>query len=376
MLNKKFQILCIIGTRPEVIKMAPIIWQLNNYPDVNITIINTAQHRELIDDMLALFNIAPDIDINIMQKNQSLDILTGNLFLKLGEKIRQEHYDFIFAQGDTTTTFVAAQIAFYNRIPYGHIEAGLRTYDFYNPFPEEMNRVFVSKLATLHFAPTNNERIILRKEGIPDKNIFVTGNTVIDSLYYWADKNISFPFDLPKNKRLILLTLHRRESFGEPMREIFSAFLEIVNKLNDIHIIYPVHPNPNVNDLAYSMLAHHQSITLLKPLPYDIFVQLLKCSYIVCTDSGGLQEEAPALGKPLLVLREETERPLVITMGLAKLAGTKKTSIVSTVTNVLENHLIYASMQKNISPYGDGHAAEKIVDIVVNRYLKNISADA
>lgn len=370
---KNKNILCVIGTRPEIIKMAPIIWQFKHHPEVITTIINTAQHRELIDDMLELFSIQPDIDMNIMQANQSLGVLTGNLLLKMSDVIKQGQYDFVIAQGDTTTTLVAAQVAFYNKIPFGHVEAGLRTFDLYNPFPEEMNRVFVSKIASLHFAPTKGEQAILEKEGVAKNTIFVTGNTVIDSLYHWADKDIRLPFALPDNKKIILLTLHRRESFGEPLRDMFEAFIELTHKFNDVHIVYPVHPNPNVNELAYSMLDHNPAITLLKPLRYDVLVQLLKQSYLVCTDSGGLQEEAPALNKPLLILREETERPLVVEMGLAKLAGTKKDTIVRLASELLKDKQAYKAMQKNISPYGDGHASKRITDIIIQFLSQHVN---
>jgi UDP-N-acetylglucosamine 2-epimerase (non-hydrolysing) len=370
-IHKHKNIACIIGTRPEIIKMAPVIWELKKHPHIKVSLINTAQHRSLVDSMLHLFDLHPDIDMNIMQDNQSLDKLIGNLFLKIGELMRHHHYDFIFSQGDTTTVLVSAQLAFYNRIPFGHIEAGLRTHDFYNPFPEEMNRVMISKLATLHFAPTEHEKRLLIKEGIPANAIFVTGNTVIDSLYYWAEKKAPLSFELPKDKRIILLTLHRRESFGKPLQDMYAAILQIVTQCSDVHVVYPVHPNPNVNDLAHKMLHGHPSITLLKPLPYDEFVSLLSQAYLVMTDSGGLQEEAPALNKPLLILREQTERPLIIELGLAKLAGTKKESIVTAATELLNNPHLYQDMQKHLSPYGDGRAAERMVNIVVNQYLKH-----
>lgn len=360
---KKVNILCVIGTRPEVIKMAPIIWALQQRKDFSTTVVNTAQHRSLLDDMLSLFNIKPDVDMNIMRESQSLTDLTGNLFIGMS-KIINTSYDFVIAQGDTTTTFVSAMVAFYQKIPFGHVEAGLRTYDKFNPFPEEINRVFVGQLATLHFAPTEVERKNLLSEKIADSSILVTGNTVIDSLYHWVEKDIALPFDVPKNKKIILLTLHRRESFGEPLLEVFSAFKEIVEKNADVHVVYPVHPNPNVNDIAQKMLSQTPGITLLKPVRYDQFVQLLKSAYLVCTDSGGIQEEAPALNKPLVVLRAETERPLVVEKGVAKLVGTKQSSIVRTVTELLTDANEYRKMQKNISPYGDGRASERIVDAI------------
>lgn len=369
----KANIMCVIGTRPEVIKMAPVIWALQRSDEFSTTVVNTAQHRSLLDDMLALFNISPDIDLNIMRDNQSLTDLTGNLFIEMN-KIIKPSYDFVVAQGDTTTTFVSAMVAFYNKIPFGHVEAGLRTYDKYNPFPEEINRVFVGRLATLNFAPTEIEKKNLQQEKITESSILVTGNTVIDSLYHWINKETSLPFNLPEKKKIILLTLHRRESFGAPLIDMFSAFLEIVEKFNDVQVVYPVHPNPHVKDMAHKMLGHHPSITLLEPLRYDQFIVLLKLSYLVCTDSGGIQEEAPALNKPLVILRAETERPLVVNLGVAKLAGTKKSSIVNTITTLLTNRDDYCAMQKNISPYGDGHAAERIVN-AISDFLKKKQKD-
>ena len=357
-------VLCSIGTRPEVIKMAPVVWKIRQQKNMRVTVIITAQHRQLIDDVLTLFNIQPDFDLNIMQENQSLSTLTGNLFLKLEPLIDKDKYDIVLAQGDTTTTLVTAQISFYKKIPFGHIEAGLRTYNFRNPFPEEMNRVFISKLSDIHFAPTDLERKILENENINSSAIYVTGNTVIDALYYWAEKNTPLPFSLPENKKIILLTLHRRESFGAPMQNIFSALLELVKKHDDIHIIYPVHPNPNINKMAYEMLDQHPSISLIKSLAYDKFVTLMKHAYLICTDSGGLQEEAPALNKPLIVLRDETERPLVVSLGLARLGGTNKNSVLSSIESLVSDIDLYRQMQKNISPYGDGHAAERIVQVI------------
>lgn len=361
--NTKIRILCVLGTRPELIKMMPIIWQLKKSNHFHTDIINTAQHQSLLADMLTLFNLTPNIDLHVMQENQTLATLTGNLFLKLGNLLAKQRYQLILGQGDTTTTWVTAQTAFYNNIPFGHIEAGLRTFDFANPFPEEMNRVFIAKLAALHFCPTMIEKNNLKKEGVV-KNVFITGNTGIDTLYYFAKENISLPFELPANKRIILLTTHRRESFGQPLREIFTAFLQLTKQIHDIHIIYPVHPNPNVHELAYRMLSNHPAISLVAPLRYDRLVALLKQTYLVCTDSGGLQEEAPALNKPVIILRDVTERPLVVSMGLAKIAGVKTASILQCLETVLTHPEIYQGMQQDFSPYGDGHAAEKTMTII------------
>lgn len=370
-MSAQINIACIIGTRPEVIKMAPIIAEFKKYSQFNVIIINTAQHRQLLDNMFSIFSLTPNIDLNIMQENQSLSALTGNLFLKLAPILEQKKIRAVIAQGDTTTTLVAALIAFYQKIPFGHVEAGLRSGDLYHPFPEELNRVFTAKLATWHFTPTQEEEVILQKEGIAKKNIFVTGNTVIDALQLLVKRNALLPFRLPEDKRIILVTLHRRESFGGPMHDIFTALLKIVDENPDVMLIYPVHPNPNVNGLAHEMLGNEPQILLLEPQPYDVFVTLMKRAYFIMTDSGGIQEEAPALGKPVLVLRDVTERKLAVKMGLAKLIGTKQFDVFTAANKLLHDKIFYESMIKNISPYGDGHAAEKIVEIINEEFMQN-----
>lgn len=364
MKNKKIHIACVMGTRPEVIKMAPIIHACKKNPAFKTTVINTAQHRDLIDDMLQIVDLNPDIDMNIMQEKQTLTSLTGQLFLKFEPIIAEHHFDVILAQGDTTTTFVASMAAFYHKIRFGHVEAGLRSGDYYQPFPEEMNRVLTSKLATWHFAPTEVEAAQLKKEGVSTSHIFVTGNSVIDSLHELSKRNAATPFALPKDKRIILVTLHRRESFGEPIKNIFAALIQLANTFSDIDIYYPVHPNPNVKDIAHQMLGGQTNIHLLKPMQYDQFVTLMKASYLILSDSGGIQEEAPALGKPVLILREKTERPLVVEKGLGKLVGSNTQLIVDTAANLLTDSAAYAQMAQHISPYGDGHTAQRIVDII------------
>lgn len=364
MTHKKIHIACVMGTRPEVIKMAPIIHCFHKNPFFKTTIINTAQHRDLIDDMLKIVDLNPDIDMNIMQEKQSLTSLTGQLFLKFEPIIAKHNFDVILAQGDTTTTFVSSMTAFYHKIRFGHIEAGLRSGDYYQPFPEEMNRVLTSKLATWHFAPTSIEADQLKSEGVPPSNIHITGNSVIDSLYELSSRNATLGFDLPKNKRIILVTLHRRESFGEPIRHIFEALLQLANLFPDIEIYYPVHPNPNVKEIAHQMLGNQSNIHLLKPMQYDSFVSLMKASYLILSDSGGIQEEAPALGKPVLILREKTERPLVVNMGLGKLVGSNTQLIVESASQLLTNSTAYEKMAQHISPYGDGKTAQRIVDII------------
>lgn len=367
MSNGRQRIACIVGTRPELIKMAPIIFLLKKNPSYKVTVINTAQHRGMLDDMLKIFAIDPDIDLNVMQENQTLSLLTSRLFEKF-EKALAHQYDLILVQGDTTSTLVATEVAFFNHIPVGHVEAGLRSYDFHHPFPEEMNRVFISKLATLHFAPTQIEADILLSERIPQENIFITGNTVIDSLLDFAKRNTPIPITLNDNKRLILVTMHRRESFGEPLRNVFKAFHQLAETFDDIEIVYPVHPNPNVSKMAELELNHHPRIHLIKPVTYDVFVSLMNKAYLIMSDSGGIQEEAPALNKPLIILRDVTERPLIVTMGMAKLVGTNKKEIISVASALLSDHEKYHAMQKNISPYGDGHAAQRILK-EINQFI-------
>lgn len=365
--NHLIKIACVIGTRPEVIKMAPIIAALKASGRFDVKVINTAQHRSLLDDMLIIFNLQPDIDLDVMKEGQSLTGLTGELFKKFEPIIAGQGFEVILAQGDTTTTLVAAMVAFYHKIPFGHVEAGLRSFDYMQPFPEEMNRVLTSKIAKWHFAPTMIESEILLKEGIAKENIYVTGNSVIDALYELEKRNTPLPFALPENKKIILVTLHRRESFGEPIKNIFSALLNIAAAHQDVDIYYPVHPNPNVHQLAHERLGQQANIHLLKPMRYDEFVTLMKNAYFMLSDSGGIQEEAPALKKPVLILREKTERPLVVELGLGKLVGSNERDIIQSAEMLLTDKKAYASMAKGLSPYGDGHAAEKIVKAILDK---------
>lgn len=351
---------CIIGTRPEVIKMAPLINALKQNDNFNVTVISSAQHRSLLDDALKVFNIVPDIDLNIMKDNQTLSELTGNLCFAFDQVAKAKQYDAWLLQGDTTTTYIASLIAFYYKIPVGHVEAGLRTGDIYQPFPEEMNRVLTSRLAKWHFAPTEIDRNNLLKEAIPADTIYVTGNTVIDALYSVVDK--SRPIDFSKKK--ILVTLHRRENFGEPLKRILEALKKIAIAHPDVELIYPVHPNPNVKNVAMAMLSGIKNILLIPPQPYADFCALMQNAYFVMTDSGGLQEEAPALGKPVLVLRETTERPLIVIVGAGALVGTNTDTIFNAAEALLTNKQKYQSMIKTASPYGDGLATDRIVAVL------------
>ncbi len=357
-------VLCVVGTRPEAIKMAPVILALQKQSWADVKVLATAQHREMLDQVLGLFAIVPDYDLNIMQANQGLTELTARLLTALDNVLEKVLPDIVLAQGDTTTVMTTALACFYRKILFGHVEAGLRTGDIYNPFPEEMNRIVAGHLTAVHFAPTNSAKKNLLREGISANSIHVTGNTVIDALLATAKKDLNLNFDLDVTKRLILLTSHRRENFGAPMREAFEALLSLVERNDSIELLYPVHPNPNVVKLAKEVLGNHLRIHLVEPLEYAPFVQAMKQAYFIISDSGGVQEEAPALGKPVLVLREETERPEAVEAGVVRLVGTNKDLILSEAENLLNDTEYYKSMARGISPYGDGKAASRIVDIL------------
>ena len=355
------KILVVIGTRPEAIKMAPVIAALRLEPWAEVRILATAQHRQLLDQVNELFGITPDIDLNIMSPNQSLATLTSRLLSALDTVLRDEAPDLVLAQGDTTTVMTMALACFYQRIPLGHVEAGLRTWDVGNPFPEEANRVITSRLARWHFAPTEGSRRNLLKEGVQDENIIVTGNTVIDALLSTAHKNIPIGVELDAGMRLILITAHRRENFGEPFREICHALRSLANGNKEVQFLYPLHPNPNVSVVAKDILSGLPNMILCQPLDYAPFISAMKRAYLVLTDSGGAQEEAPALGIPVLVLRDETERPEAVEQGVVKLVGSNYRRIVDETQHLLDNKTAYEQMARGVSPYGDGHASERIV---------------
>lgn len=371
------KIMCVFGTRPEAIKMAPIVKRLMDDQRVKCFTCVTAQHREMLDQVLALFDIQPDVDLNLMQSNQTLAQITSSVLEYLDPVIKEFKPDWILAQGDTTTVMATALLAYYHRIYFGHVEAGLRTYDKFQPFPEEINRRVAGVIADLHFAPTEWSRANLLHEGVSTQNIVVTGNPVIDALQWTA----SLPFDfsstiklgidlqgLEKNqKKIILVTAHRRENFGTPLENICEAILKLANSYRDeIHFIYPVHLNPNVQEPVNRLLAKHPHITLTPPLDYLPLINVLKRSRLVLTDSGGLQEEAPGLGIPVLVLREVTERPEGIEAGTVQLVGTNPSEIIKSVSLLLNDSKEYDRMTKAINPYGDGHSSERIVEAVIN----------
>ena len=348
------KVLCGIGTRPEAIKMAPVIHALKANIDIDCRVFVTAQHRSMLDQVLKVFDIEPDIDLNIMLPNQFLTTLTARLLLGMDDVLLAEQPDIVLAQGDTTTVMTIAMTCFYHRIPFGHIEAGLRTGNLSNPFPEEMNRVIAGRLARWHFAPTESARQNLLKEGVSDKDIVLSGNTVIDALQSVINQPLKIGVNLDDKKRLILVTVHRRENFDKPIKEICKALITLIENNHDIQILLPVHQNPNVKDTIYEKLGGHPRILLCPPLDYLPFVGAMKQAYIILSDSGGVQEEAPALGKPLLVLRQETERPENVDANIAKLVGSDYKKIVREAQRLLDDPLAYQEMAKNISLYGDG----------------------
>lgn len=359
-----YKILCAVGTRPEAIKMAPIIQALKKNSNIECRVLATAQHRHLLDQVLHIFDIKPDIDLDIMRPDQALTTLTARLLLNLDDVLLAEKPDAVLAQGDTTTVMTVALACFYHKIPFGHIEAGLRTSNMADPFPEEMNRVVTGRLTQWHFAPTESARQNLLKESIADENIFVTGNTVIDALLSVAERDASLPFVLDPARRLILVTAHRRENFGEPFREICRAILALVERNEDVQVLYPVHPNPNVYNIASEVLGNHPRITLCEPLDYLSFVAAMKQAYLILSDSGGIQEEAPALGKPVLVLRRETERPEAVQEGVVRLVGPDFEEITTVTQHLLDDGMAYKKMARGISPYGDGKAAGRIAAVL------------
>ena len=358
------KVLCVVGTRPEVIKMIPVIKALQAAPWANCRIVVTAQHRELLDQMFAFFQVRPHIDLNAMRANQSLVGLAARLLVELGSVLEAEKPDMVLAQGDTTTVLATALASFYQRIPFGHVEAGLRTHHLYSPFPEEANRVVASRLATLHFAPTLAARNNLLAESLAPQTIFVTGNTVIDALLMTLERNEPIGVPLDAARRLILVTAHRRDSFGEPIRHICRAIATLSRRYPEVEFLWPVHPNPAVKPVVQSLLGGLPRVHLCEPLAYGSFVSALQRAYLVLTDSGGVQEEAPALGKPVLVMRDHSERPEAISAGVARLVGCAEDSILQQTSKLLDDPVAYAAMSVGASPYGDGAAAGRIVELV------------
>ncbi len=374
--NKKIDILVLFGTRPEAIKLAPVVLEFKKYKDlVNLVVCVTGQHREMLDQVLNFFEIIPDINLEVMKKNQSLSVLSFSLVRKLGSVIEKNKVDLILVQGDTTSAFFSSLIAFYKRVKVGHVEAGLRTNEKYNPFPEEINRQLISRIADYHFAPTITAKKNLLKENIDNKNILVVGNTIVDALIIGTRKlknknknDLSFNSKLlEKNKKIILVTGHRRESFGEDFRNICLALKNIAENNKDIQIIYPVHLNPNVKNPVHHILKGVENVILTKPLDYQSFIWLMHNSYLIVTDSGGVQEEAPTLGKPVLVIRKKTEREESLSLNISKLVGTDKNTIIRSIQELIDNKKLYEDMIPKINPYGDGRASERIVNFILGK---------
>ena len=372
----RIRVISIFGTRPEAIKMAPLVKELEKRNEIESIVCVTAQHREMLDQVLNIFNIVPDFDLDIMQARQTITDVTVRVLYGLTEVFQTAKPDIVLVHGDTTTTFAGSLAAFYNKLVIGHVEAGLRTYNKYEPFPEEMNRVLTSSLADLHFAPTDRARVNLLEEGIPKEKIYVTGNTVIDALRYTLSDSYVFDDETLReidfsNKRVVTLTAHRRENLGEPMREICEAVLSIVEQHENVEVVYPIHKNPAVRETVYAILGSHPRIHLIEPLELADMHNLLNRSYLVMTDSGGLQEEVPSMGKPVLVLRNVTERPEGIEAGTLKLAGTEKERIVELANELLTSEEAYEKMAPAVNPFGDGYASQRIVEAIVSVFKGN-----
>lgn len=373
-MQKRFKVLLVFGTRPEAVKMAPVAKALAQAPTIDLRICVTAQHREMLDQVLRLFELVPHYDLDLMKHGQGLLEITNGVMAGLQKVISLESPGLVLVHGDTTTTLSASLAAYYNRIPVGHVEAGLRTGNIYSPWPEEINRKVTGSIARLHFAPTQVSKLNLIAENTPEKNIFVTGNTVIDALFEVVAKLKADPareneydhsFDIDPRLRTILVTGHRRESFGEGFERICKALASLAER-RDLQIIYPVHLNPNVKDLVERRLAGIHRIKLISPQDYLPFVHLMRRSDIILTDSGGVQEEAPSLGKPVLVMRETTERPEAVEAGTVRLVGTNVDRIVNEVTTLLDDQEAYQRMSQAHNPYGDGCAADRIRDAIVD----------
>lgn len=371
----KIKVLSVFGTRPEAIKMCPLVKTLESHDRIESIVCVTAQHREMLDTVLEIFKVKPHYDLNIMSHGQTIVDVSNKVLSGVDKVIKECNPDIVLVHGDTSTTLNGALAAFYNQKPIGHVEAGLRTGDIYSPFPEEANRKLTGAIATLHFSATESNKTNLEKENI-DKNIYITGNTVIDALisvidndYKFEDKslnNIDF-----NNKKIVLLTAHRRENWGEPMKDIFAAVKELVTKNEDVNVIFPMHKNPLIRELANeSFKGIEDKIHLIEPLEYVDFANLMAKCYLIMTDSGGIQEEAPALGKPVIVLRTETERPEAVEAGTVKLAGVKKEDIFSIADELINSEEAYNKMAHAVNPYGDGKACPRIVEHIVE-YFKN-----
>ncbi|MED1577242.1 MULTISPECIES: non-hydrolyzing UDP-N-acetylglucosamine 2-epimerase [Bacillus] len=366
---KTLHVMTVFGTRPEAIKMAPLVLELKRHPQIKSSVTVTAQHRQMLDQVLKAFNIQPDHDLNIMKERQTLSEITSNALLKLDQLFQEEKPDIVLVHGDTTTTFAGSLAAFYHQISVGHVEAGLRTHNKYSPFPEELNRQMTGTIADIHFAPTNEAKQNLLIENKKEETICVTGNTAIDALQTTVTEQYQHPI-LEKigTDKMILLTAHRRENLGQPMKNMFRAIRRIVEEFEDVQVVYPVHLNPAVRDAAQTEFSDLDRVHLIEPLEVVDFHNFAAASHFILTDSGGVQEEAPSLGKPVLVLRDTTERPEGVKAGTLKLAGTDEETIYNMAKQLLDDQKEYDNMSKASNPYGDGQASKRIVEELLHRF--------
>ncbi len=369
----KVKVMAVFGTRPEAIKMCPLVLELKKYDNIEPIVCVTAQHREMLDQVLDVFGIKPDYDLDIMKTRQSLAGITTRVLEGMEDVLKKEKPDIVLVHGDTSTSFVAALAAFYEQIPVGHVEAGLRTYDIYSPFPEEMNRQLTGRIAKLHFSPTQRNFDNLIKENVDAEKIYITGNTVIDALKTTVKENYKFENECLKtidfeNKRVIVVTAHRRENLGKPLMDICTAIAEIVDEYEDTEVVYPVHLNPAVREVVWEILGNKDRVHLIDPLDVMELHNAIAGSFMVMTDSGGIQEEAPALAKPVLVLRRETERPEAVAAGTVKIAGVDKDVIKSLAKELLDNPSEYAKMAQAANPYGDGEASRRICEAILYEF--------
>lgn len=372
--KKKIKVMTVFGTRPEAIKMAPIVLELQKHPDkITPVVAVTAQHREMLDQVLGLFDITPDHDLDIMAQGQTLFDITSKAMMGLDKVLADEKPDIVLVHGDTTTTFAGALAAYYHQTTVGHVEAGLRTHDKYSPFPEEMNRKLTGCIADLNFAPTETSESNLLAENVKPESIFVTGNTVIDALHHTVKDDFQFEDELLQNidfehKRIILVTTHRRENLGEPMRHVYKALRQLTEEFDDVEVVFPVHKNPKVREVVREELGGLEKVHLIDPLDYEPFANLMHKAHLILTDSGGVQEEAPALGKPVLVLRDTTERPEAVAAGTVKLIGTDRDVVYNEAKALLTDEKAYNRMAESVNPYGDGKASQRIIQAILYHY--------
>lgn len=372
--QKKIKVMTVFGTRPEAIKMAPIVLELQKHLDkITPVVAVTAQHREMLDQVLGLFDITPDHDLDIMAQGQTLFDITSKAMMGLDKVLEAEKPDIVLVHGDTTTTFAGALAAYYHQTTVGHVEAGLRTHDKYSPFPEEMNRKITGCIADLNFAPTETSEGNLLAENVKPESIFVTGNTVIDALHHTVKDDFQFEDELLQNidfenKRIILVTTHRRENLGEPMRHVYKALRQLTEEFDDVEVVFPVHKNPKVREVVREELGGLEKVHLIDPLDYEPFANLMHKAHLILTDSGGVQEEAPALGKPVLVLRDTTERPEAVAAGTVKLIGTDRDVVYNEAKTLLTDEKAYSRMAESVNPYGDGKASQRIIQAILYHY--------